>query len=515
MDNSGVLGPSPFDGDASSLDASVLDASSDAALGADAMSDARSTIDAPPSPPPLVRGLAIQNIAMFQAVKVFLVNQGVAVAKTNAPIIAGRPGRLRIYVTADATWQTHDVLAELHVTSIKSPQPVVSMTTSVAAGSNLAPIDFDLTAAQLPADAAFSVVLRDPSMPPSGGDDAGGAVVDGGIVGGRYPVDGTAAPLHAIGKSILKVQLVPVRYDADGSHRTPNFDATQVANYHDWLYKMYPVSEVQITVHAPMPYGAYVGATDGWDQLLGAIASLRAVDHPSVDTYYLGAFMSADSFNSFCGGGCYAGLGYVASADALDQHAAIVLGFPGDIGPSAATQELAHAMGRWHAPCGNPSGVDSSYPYADASIGVWGFDVLKKTFVDPSQYKDFMSYCSPTWSSDYTFQALSDRMAIVNGPVQQMPRAPARHEIVDVRADGTLRWTRATTMTAAPSGEEFGVRFVDAKGNVIERATAHLVRYDAFDGGVLILPDVPAAASAVVVLGLRGAAQTRARREVR
>jgi hypothetical protein len=459
--------------------------------------------------------LLLENIAIFQGVKVFLVNGGADQLPTNAPVIAGRPARLRIYVTTDSSWQTHDVSAELHLESIKSPQPVVKVTATVAAGSTRSPIDFDLTAGQLPEDVAYSIVLRDPTMPPDpGGDDAGGSVVDGGILGGRYPVDGTAAPLHALGKSILKIQLVPVEYDADGSGRTPTLDATLLASYHDTLFKMYPVSDVEITVHAVMPYANAIGATDGWDGLLGAVAGLRSVDNPSPDTYYLGAFEPADSFNSFCASGCYAGLGYIASADALDQHAAIVLGYSGDIGPSTSTQELAHAMGRLHAPCGNPGSVDPSYPYNGASIGVWGFDVLAKTFVDPSQYVDFMSYCQPIWTSDYTFQAISDRMQIVNASTQTMRRAPARHEIVDARRDGTFRWARAATTTVEPSGEAITARFVDASDRVLANATAHLVRYDAFDGGIVVLPEVPPGAAAVVLEGAFGRGAIRVRREL-
>jgi hypothetical protein len=276
---------------------------------------------------------------------------------------------------------------------------------------------------------------------------------------------------------------------------------------------MYPVSEVEITLHAPMPYGQYVGATDGWDQLLGAVASLRSVDNPSPDTYYLGAFEAADSFGAFCGGGCYAGLGYIAPPDALDQHAALVLGFPGDIGPSTATQELAHAMGRLHAPCGNPGSVDTDFPYGNGGIGVYGYDVLTKQFVDPSQYLDFMSYCQPIWTSDYTFAALSARMQVVNATTQMAMRLPVSHEIVDVR-DGTLRWTRAMPMTTEPRGEAHAIQFVDGVGRVLEQATAHLVRYDAFDGGMLILPTVPKGTVEIVVAGL-GRGEMRVRRTER
>jgi hypothetical protein len=506
--------PTSFPDDASSAtDAAALDAGAQG--DAPSATDAAHTSDAPKPPPPFVRGLSIGNIAIFQGVKVFLVKGGADVTPTNAPIIANRPGRLRVYVTADASWQTHDIVAELHLTTAGAPL-VITQTVTVNAGSNLSPIDFDLTAAQLPENVAYSIALRDPTMP-SG--DVDGGVVNGGIVGGRYPIDGTTASLHAIGKSVLKLQLVPVRYDADGSGRTPNFDAATIANYHDTLFKMYPVSEIEITVHAPMPYGQYIGATDGWDQLLGAVASLRSVDNPSPETYYLGAFEPADTFGAFCGGGCYAGLGYIASADAIDQHAAIVLGYSGDIGPSTSTQEIAHAMGRLHAPCGNPGSVDGDYPYGNASIGVYGFDVLKKEFVDPSKYVDFMSYCSPIWTSDYTFKALSDRITTVNSTMRMQPLAarlpaqPVHHEIVDLRKDGALRWSRAMPMTAEPSGEPIAVRFVDATGRALESATAHLVRYDAFEGGMLILPAVPKGTAEVVVAGL-GRGELRARRDV-
>ncbi len=105
---------------------------------------------------------------------------------------------------------------------------------------------------------------------------------------------------------------------------------------------------------------------------------------------------------------------------------------------SVMAQELGHNRGRRHVSCGCPTNLDLSYPYcvgteccdeccADADdtcdpnlaptcrdIGpsgsdtdFWGYDVLTNTAVPPLGNRDFMSYCGPTWVSDYTWEALA------------------------------------------------------------------------------------------------------------
>ena len=58
--------------------------------------------------------------------------------------------------------------------------------------------------------------------------------------------------------------------------------------------------------------------------------------------------------------------------------------------------ELGHNLGLLHAPCGDPSNVDSSFPYPDGSIGAWGYDFrrLGGGLVRPSM-PDLMTYCGP------------------------------------------------------------------------------------------------------------------------
>jgi hypothetical protein len=69
---------------------------------------------------------------------------------------------------------------------------------------------------------------------------------------------------------------------------------------------------------------------------------------------------------------------------------------------------MGHNFNRQHAPCGNPGGPDPSYPYSGGSIGQWGYDVFTGDLYNPSTTKDYMSYCDPAWTSDYTYKRIYD-----------------------------------------------------------------------------------------------------------
>src|SRR5205085_6179587 len=70
-----------------------------------------------------------------------------------------------------------------------------------------------------------------------------------------------------------------------------------------------------------------------------------------------------------------------------------------------AQHEEGHNMSRQHAPCGGVAGPGPSYPYAGAKIGSWGYDAVTKKLMSPTANVDLMSYCDPSWVSDYNYKA--------------------------------------------------------------------------------------------------------------
>src|SRR5262249_51930818 len=161
------------------------------------------------------------------------------------------------------------------------------------------------------------------------------------------------------------------------------------------------------------PYNQQVANNGaGWDTLLSYLGQIRQQDNAPFDVYYYGAFAPAASAIQYCGGGGGAGLGNIAGAGDAFSRAASGRGF-GDGGGQAsgiawetAVHEIGHTHGRYHSPCGGAAQPDPNYPYPNAIIGDWGYNLLTKQLYDPNQYTDVMGYCQPVWISDFTFKAL-------------------------------------------------------------------------------------------------------------
>ena len=121
---------------------------------------------------------------------------------------------------------------------------------------------------------------------------------------------------------------------------------------------------------------------------------------------------------------------------------------------STMAQELTHnccppgEACRGHAPCGAPPGVDPNYPDYPAiglpagSIGEVGFDIVNGNALDPATTVDFMSYCSPTWVSPYSYEGLLRCFgrvfsAAAGAEVDDRPRALLHFDLA-IQRDRTL-----------------------------------------------------------------------------
>ena len=139
-----------------------------------------------------------------------------------------------------------------------------------------------------------------------------------------------------------------------------------------------PIGDIKVTAHE-----AVLSSSNDVHDLYHEMSAIRALEGGT--GYFMGILPPAYSGN--------------ASGAALR---------PGKVSVSSASgstiaHELGHNLSLGHAPCGTPGFPDGRYPYPDGSIGAWGYDFQNGGTVVPPSHKDLMSYCGPSWISDYYF----------------------------------------------------------------------------------------------------------------
>lgn len=289
--------------------------------------------------------------------------------------------------------------------------------------------------------------------------------------------------------------IVPIRYSGDGSNRIPDTTDAQIERIREGFLAAYPLAWIDVTVEETLPWSLQLlSSGGGWAELLNEISQMRVAANAPENTYYYGLFSPAKSFDEFCGSGCTLGLsllGYTPGDTAA--KASIGVGWTGDLTVEVALHEVGHAHGRDHAPCGTSG--DVSFPYPGGGAGVWGYDRRTDEFLDAELYKDVMSYCSPVWVSDYTFNALHDRvLAVAQLAGARTAGATQRWESWIVREDGEAD-RAGTVVSATPPGGQPVTVWADG-------AVAHEGWYSPFDhqsGGILWVKPMPGDVRALAV----------------
>ncbi|WP_448567023.1 M66 family metalloprotease [Thermus sp.] len=179
--------------------------------------------------------------------------------------------------------------------------------------------------------------------------------------------------------TVLHLTVVPVIHQGQ---------APSIPSFAQTLWRIWPLQSIASTTRAPYTFSGTLSPSDGhaWSQLLDELRILRQTDGSG--RYYYG-FVRV----SYTSG--IAGIGYIGYPVAVGWDYA-------SSAPVVMAHELGHNFGRDHAPCG-VSG-DPYYPYPDGRIGTWGYDLESKTLRNPNERYDLMSYCSPQWISDYTYE---------------------------------------------------------------------------------------------------------------
>ncbi len=469
----------------------------------------------PETPPaPIVSGLSIKDVAVFQAVKVPVVTDGKLVSPSSrkAPVVAKRMGMIRVYVQPDGGWTARDVTAELRLVADGKKFPIVRDTKRISGPSReedpKSTFNLEVPGESLPAGVTFQVALTAP-------DGERAELVPSSE--GRYPNDGSFANLGVEVAGKLRVVLVPVKYDADGSGRTPPLGAAQLELYRKRMMRLYATSEVELTARAPMPWDGQLASNgNGFPNVLRAITQLRAQDGVEKDVYYYGLLAPKPTMTAYCGGGCVTGLSAVVdNPNDSAMRASIGIGFGGEESANTMAHEIGHAHGRTHAPCGGASGVDPRFPYQGGAIGAWGYDIFDKTLIEPSKGRDIMGYCRNEWVSDYTYNAFFERISAISlekevafpSEAPSAPKKAAPYRIAIVGATHEMTWDGDLDLDEEPMGGELRqATFLDESGAAMGTRAARFFRFDHLPGGFLFVPraaDVEAASwKAVTVEGI-------------
>ena len=465
-------GALPGDGGAS------RDAAPDVDGGPAPLDAGPSTPDAGPPPGDLVPDLRVDAVAAFQTVRIPLVEAGapVVTASRNAPLIAGRDTLFRVYPTPEAGWRARPGRAVIELDGARftaEGTPALPLA-DTAAGT---PLDVRVPGSAITAEASFRVRLEE---------------VDGsGVASGpaAWPASGAAA-LDARDAGVMEVVLVPFRYDTDGSGRLPATDAAQLALYARELTTRFPYAEVDIRVHAIVPWsrGTRFNGNVDWGDVNAELIDLRDAEGAPEHEYWYGVMAPHESRSSYCAstfGTCVTGQSYVSTLRGTRVGSGV--GFAGEASAGTLAHELGHQHGRYHSPCGT-SGTDADYPYASGVIGVWGWDPASGAFYAPDTGTDIMGYCDEQWVSDYTYAAFFQRAVDLRGAYALRAPAPLAGPVRFLHlGPGEHRWSAPRELRRLP-GAPRPALWLDARGRPLGVVEAGYLEEAHGGGRVWVLP---------------------------
>lgn len=439
---------------------------------------------------PLATGIRLDAVTVNQGVSVIIVDGTEEVANRNSPIVVGRDALLRVSLSPETDYLPRELIVRLTLDG--RPREIRQRVNAASAPANLSStLNFEIPGQSIFESTEFAVEVLEAEPCLAYPGDEGGA---------RFPSRGSAwlgaAPLPGS----LQIVVVPVRYLADDSGRTPPTDANTIENLADRMAAMFPLHELGVRVRsAPLDFESSVTSEgEGWSALLNACLSLRSSDGAADNEYYYCALRPTESPSQFCAEGCIAGLGPVPSAEDTYNRGAIGLLYQD--GRDTFVHEIGHTLGLAHAPCGGARGADPSYPYPDAAIGVVGYD-LQGEELKSTSHRDVMAYCDPTWISDYHYDKLFDRLVKVTAAAPKSLRARSLYRPIVIDVDDFMTLAPTTEADGSMAGDPLTVELLDPDGNLIDEVPGILVTVSHVPGGIVYFAEPATVPSAVRIQG--------------
>ena len=391
-------------------------------------------------PPPPAFNLMIEGMHVTQVVQTFA---------GDVPLVAGRPGLLRIFVRSTTAYTAQPSVRVRFYNGATLTQtffltaPSTSVPTAISEGT--------LTSSW---NALVPASLIQPGFHVLADVDPTNTIPEADEGDNSFPRHGSPLALPVRVTSPLNVWFVPVKHGPTGA--TGNVTEQNMDQFLVMARKVLPIKDIVPRLHAVFSTSAPTvesnDASGAWVQILLEIEALRVAEG-SAD-YHMG-IINVSYANGVAGYGFAPGRSTV-TWDRLPSASPV------------AAHELGHNLGRSHAPCGGAANADPNYPYLLGTIGVYGYDIsldqLKGT-----NTTDLMGYCGFGWISDYNYVGMMNYRT-------QTPGAAVAPNVMAARLQDSspVRETTVQSSAVRPSLVVWGR--IDNGRPVLEPAFAAVTR---------------------------------------
>jgi len=417
--------------------------------------------------------------------------QGVQSREFPVPLVAGDEALLRVFPTAGRT--TSEGLPAVRVRFYVNGRE--THVENIPGKAAPIPTDVDESSLSKSVNAEIPGQLLQPGLEmvievdPDGTLDSALGVAKRIPKTGRLAVDVRALPF-------LDLTLIPFIWTQTRESSIVDLVGAMAADpeTHELLHDtrtLLPIGDLAVTAHEPV-----LSSSNNAHVLVAQTKAIRAMEGGT--GHYMGLMSDPVTGAS--------GVAFLGGRSSFSCPCAPVI-----------AHELGHNLSLQHAPCGAYD-ADTSFPYADGSIGAWGYDFTDGGKLVRPSTPDLMSYCGPPdWISDYHFaNALRFRLSEADGvdlPGQPFNAPAAKSLLVwgGVRAD-SMPYLEPTFVVDAPSllpdsAGEHRLNGQTASGAELFSLSFAMLETADGDGSssfAFVLPIRPAWASALASITLSG-----------